>query len=318
MTTAIKYCKRIFVALLFGFVIYYIYGNVDKLRAIEFEINWYLFSLSLFIYFAYKFGQALVWYYMTKQIGCAIPFGPTLESWFISQVGRYIPGKVFYLGGRIYYYHKHGVSKTIATYCFALENILSLLSAAMVFLISIPFVSVSILTQFNLLPLLSIPALVLLVHPLVFQKIINVILSLKFKEKIYLNIRFKTMLKFFLLLTLNWFSLGIGFVVLINSITGQGITGPHFFYFTGSFSFSIVIGMLSIFAPSGVGVREGIIVLTLREVLGSSIAVVVSVISRIWATLGDFIIILIIFIGRKFKKAKGENLIEADHSNPLS
>lgn len=55
----------------------------------------------------------------------------------------------------------------------------------------------------------------------------------------------------------------------------------------GVFGISAIMGILAIFAPSGLGVREGIILAGLMLIMPESDAAVISVISRLWQTIAE-------------------------------
>jgi uncharacterized membrane protein YbhN (UPF0104 family) len=45
-----------------------------------------------------------------------------------------------------------------------------------------------------------------------------------------------------------------------------------------------MVGILAVFAPSGLGVREAILAIFLNQVMPTSVALVVSVATRLWLT----------------------------------
>jgi hypothetical protein len=49
------------------------------------------------------------------------------------------------------------------------------------------------------------------------------------------------------------------------------------------------LGTLSIFAPSGLGVREGVLALLLTTYVVSPVAVLISLLARLWVTLGELV-----------------------------
>ncbi len=63
----------------------------------------------------------------------------------------------------------------------------------------------------------------------------------------------------------------------------------------GSFTLSQDLGVLAIFAPSGLGVREGSIALLLNQFLPLGEALLISFLARIWTVLSEIILFLIIY-----------------------
>ncbi len=60
-----------------------------------------------------------------------------------------------------------------------------------------------------------------------------------------------------------------------------------FLFFTGAFAAAWVVGLIAIYAPGGLGVREAMLVAILRSRIGSADAVLVAVASRAVFTLVD-------------------------------
>ena len=72
-----------------------------------------------------------------------------------------------------------------------------------------------------------------------------------------------------------------------------------FLYAAGIYGISCIIGILAIFAPSGIGVREGIMVLGLGLVMPSEYAVIISIVSRLWMSVSELVLIGIAFVVNK-------------------
>jgi uncharacterized membrane protein YbhN (UPF0104 family) len=60
-------------------------------------------------------------------------------------------------------------------------------------------------------------------------------------------------------------------------------------YLAGSFSFASLIGMLSVFVPSGLGVREGILIFMLSQIMPVEVAIIISVSARLWFTATELV-----------------------------
>jgi len=60
--------------------------------------------------------------------------------------------------------------------------------------------------------------------------------------------------------------------------------------------------LMAIFAPSGLGVREGALVYLLSFVMATPIAVIISILTRIWMTLIEIGLIGVIYLFRKFQR----------------
>ena len=116
-------------------------------------------------------------------------------------------------------------------------------------------------------------------------KIINWVLHwfgrlFKRTNDVSIPITYPQMIKLVMLFIVNWLIVGTGFYVLIRSI--YPIPLSQMLYAGGVFALSSIIGILAFFAPSGIGVREGIMILGLSFIMPQEYAVIISVVSRLW------------------------------------
>ena len=102
------------------------------------------------------------------------------------------------------------------------------------------------------------------------------------------------MIKVVLMFIGNWVIVGVGFYMLTCSI--YPIPMSEMLYSAGIFGLSCIIGILAIFAPSGLGVREGILVLGLGLIMPEEYAVLISIVSRLWMTVSELALIGIAFV----------------------
>ena len=79
---------------------------------------------------------------------------------------------------------------------------------------------------------------------------------------------------------LLWAFLGIAFFLFIKSL--YPVSTSHILVVTGTYAVAWSIGFLSIITPSGLGVREGILSLLLISVLPPATATLVALLSRLW------------------------------------
>lgn len=79
--------------------------------------------------------------------------------------------------------------------------------------------------------------------------------------------------------------MGFSFFVLVSSYTDVSISNLPII--AGISIFSGVMGLIAIFAPAGIGVREGLIILLLSKIYPVEVATVIAVLQRIWVLAAD-------------------------------
>ena len=87
---------------------------------------------------------------------------------------------------------------------------------------------------------------------------------------------------------LLWAFLGIAFFVFIKSFTP--VSTSQLPIVTGTYAVAWSIGFLSIITPSGLGVREGVLSLLLTSALPPATATLVALLSRLWTLSAEFIV----------------------------
>ena len=299
-----KWLKRLFLVLVAVFLARYFYKNYDAYKNLDLSINWGVFLLAVLAYFIYKITLSTLWHYLTVLTGCAISLPKAITAYLYSILGKYIPGKVFMLMARIPAYQEEGKSISKVTVCFFVENICTLLGAGLLFLVSLFFFPNELLNQYRWGAVLLVIAFFVCIHP----KVINFFLGFlekKLKKDLRIPITYPQMLKVVAMFFGNWLIVGVGFYILACSIFP--IPASELLYAAGIFAVSCIIGILAVFSPSGLGVREGIMVLGLGLVMPTEYAVIISIVSRLWMSVSELVLIAIAYIINKissFRRAK--------------
>jgi uncharacterized membrane protein YbhN (UPF0104 family) len=108
---------------------------------------------------------------------------------------------------------------------------------------------------------------------------------------------------------ISWVIGGVGFYLFVDSV--YPVAPPYILFLTGALAISSTLGLIAIFAPSGLGVREGALVYLLLLMMPAPVAVIISILTRIWMTLIEIGLIGMVYLlgqiqQRKKRKAHGE------------
>lgn len=283
--TVLKIIKIVFGVAAVIFIAWYLYKNRVEFSEKLMSVDLGVFVFALTFYFVYKLSLAALFHYITKINGCAIPFRKALAAYLISIFGKYIPGKVFMLAARLTYYKEENAPLSKVTVCFFIENICTLLGAAMLFILSLLFFPNELLQKYSWLTILLIAAFFICIHPKIINAILKAVGKL-FKKNLEIPMKYSQILKVVLMFIVNWLIVGFGFFILVRSVN-PAVGWNEMLFCAGIFGISAIMGILAIFAPSGLGVREGIILAGLMLIMPESDAAVISVISRLWQTIAE-------------------------------
>ena len=182
------------------------------------------------------------------------------------------------------------------------EQLVFLILGLIISLIALTILPVDII--YNVVVLLTVIGLGFFIFS---KNVHNLILSiLKKVLKKDLTIPFvgiKEIKPYLLINVLLWLSWSFAFYLLGKSITNE-------IQFIGGFAFPIGVcyGLIVIFTPGGIGVREGILTLFLiSSGVEASIAASISIISRLWFISGELFIFVVALtrkrvLSKKYKK----------------
>lgn len=293
-------CKATFGILAAVFIVWYFIRNREDFAAVIANADIGIFLFSMLFYFVYKLTLASLWHYITKINGCAISYDNAVTGYLYSILGKYIPGKVFMLAARLTYYKEECAPLSRVTVCFFIENVCTLLGAVMLFIVSLLFFPNELLSDYQWITILLIAAFFIAIHPRVINLILKPIGRL-LKKPLEIPMKYSQMIKVVLLFIANWLIVGVGFYILTKSIC-PSVELNQLLFCAGVWGVSAIMGILAVFAPSGLGVREGIITAGLMLIMPQNEAVVISVLSRLWQTIPELVLVLAAFVYSCIKK----------------
>lgn len=295
--------KWMLVITIFLFLGKMVWENWNQVKDASFTLRPFPLILSTLIFAFSYFIQIWAWYLITMKLGIAIPIRETLESWFYSQLGKYLPGKVWLLLSRIYSYGSKGKSKKVISVALYFEMVTVIVAGGFIFLTALLFFKeappffqgkqIGLLFFLFILTSLSL-------HPRILQKAFNWVLVRFKKEPMVLSISYPDILWILFYCILAWGVGGLGFYLFVDSV--YPVSSTYGLFLTGALAISSTAGLIAIFAPSGLGVREGALVYLLSTIMPVPIAVVISILTRLWMTLIEIGLIGMIYICGKSRK----------------
>jgi hypothetical protein len=307
--------KRLWIAVqivFFAIAIWYFALQVGKnwgeLRALPGTLhpNWWRIAASSGWVFL---GYAVLietWRQTVIAWGERIGWRTAARIWFISNLGRYAPGKVWQIGAMGALAQRAGVSSVAAVGSSLVVNLVNLLAACLVVMLAGsrrlagPGFAAALVVFF-----VAVAAAPWLVPWL--ARAAQRITGRKIPEP---RIPPLAIILAIAGCSLAWNLYGIGFRELAIALFGEP-AGPTSSY-TAVFTLSYLTGYVAVFAPGGIGVREGVLTkLLVSAALASGAgAVALVVVSRLWLTVLEAapgLILLALRHSRTSHDAKGRN-----------
>lgn len=289
-----KHVNAIFYAIVILFIIVYL-KSIDTKQLEGLSVSWSLLLIGTVFGIATRYIGAITWLIILDSLGAKDIYKSKIELFYVyakSWLGRYIPGTAPWILGKIYFASKHGISKTKLAISSILEASLQILTITILSSVFL-FFDQSFNKKFENMKPLLVMAIILSIVTII-PKFFNVLLSTihKFLKK-------KPLAKEHLVKTKTIIRGSSMYVVfaIFNGVSlffiAKGIYPPlsydNFLYVISVSNLAGIIGMLAIFVPSGIGVREGALVAMLAQIMPVEIAVSVAIITRVAGLIWDLI-----------------------------
>lgn len=301
----IKALYRKIISIIVISVVFYLIGRVayrewDKISGYDWSPrpSWLLFSIiTLFV--AYLIG-ASGWILIVRMIGGRIRWTKGLSIYFFSMFGRYIPGGVWSALGRVYLCRLEGIPDSRSAMSVLLEQAYPVVSAGIVFVISLLFWSKTLPIARMLPAVFLLPLFFVFLHPKPFLKIVNPILSWFGKGAINISLSFKNMMILTAYYASYWVVSGVALYFFIRAFY------PFGWYYipilSGLYALSFTAGYLTFLTPAGLGVREGVLTVLLSFFIPTPIAIGVALLSRLWLVGVELTILVILLLNAETRK----------------
>lgn len=295
----LSFLKRFFSFIIIVVAFYFIFKNTFKnWNEVKFalaNINWYFVVFSYLLLFPSLFSYTYAWQLIMKELekDKKVSFFDCLGIITVSNLGKYVPGKVWFALSRVDFTKKFGFSEKRIFLGILLESFYLFLGAFFYFIF--------FLKKIFFLPIIF---LLIIITPHFFKIIFNFALKIFKREKLDFSFPIKKSIILLFLYILVWLFQGIAFFFLIKSFYQQ-ISAENLFSLIGIYALSWMLGFIVLIAPGGLGVREGSILLFLKDIFPIGIASLIALISRVWITIHEllnFLIFGLIFLTKIRKK----------------
>ncbi len=288
---------RILQVLLIAVLLYFIgsriVSNWGEISDHEWHVNYALLVLSLLVMLLALGVMSSVLSRIIACFGKEISYTKAFKIAYLSQLGRYIPGKIWQVPAMVYLAGKEGVGKGEAVTAFALAQ---LFATSPAILVAVPMLlfsggavgeSIDLRAVGYMLALVVIVSIAILLKPEWLSRLMNFVLKKLGKDSVEFRVEKKSGGLILLMYYIGWNLYGLAFYLFLISVSGFP-TG-HFLQASGIFCVAYLIGYWSIFAPGGIGVREVVLVVLLSPYLGPGMSAAVAAAARLWSIVGELI-----------------------------
>lgn len=286
----------VFVAAALLFAGLLLFGQWRELQGLRAEIagwgwrlapGWLAAALAAATFNLFLMGGA--WVRLYRGAGGTVSYRRGVSVWVATNLGRYIPGKVWHLSGLALHLRRTGESGALALTTALTFQVVTLLTGSAVALGTLGGDTARIPGGSPVVAGLVLILLVGLLHPRVIRALTR--LAARFTREELDGVgaaRGRDLAAAAALLAGAWAVYGMGFWCLLEGVSHRGApAGPVLL--TGVFAASYVAGYLVLVVPGGLGVREGAMTALLAALTpaGAAVAGALAVAARVWNTVSE-------------------------------
>lgn len=261
---------------------YYIVNNIQQLKSSSIQLDWKNLAAAVILTILGHLLSYSIWTRIAMSFDMHTSFRHAGKAWFVSRLARYIPGKVAILLIRFNAYAEH--SKTKISAATMMEAYTSICAVCVLLL----FITLSVSTS-NTSPRYTAAFLLALVlaisHPRLTQLIIQLTQKFLPIPTLHSLPKQKQILGFVTAQLLTMLLHGGALFMTFNAV-GQ-VDPNHYLLITAVFFVAGLIGMLAVFSPSGIGVREAVLFAALANYVDPLTLVVGAILIRLLGIISE-------------------------------
>ena len=278
--------QTVWIALIGFFVAVAIISQWDTIRKIEWNSERLSFiGPAIEATLCRRLSGGVLWMWIVRLFGKGqdISVRQSLRVYFISNLATYIPGTYWFIPGRMVMNNKHGVSALQTGASTLLEQLLIILSGAFVSLLAVNLVAEQLHFQVESFwwVLFIIVVGLIAIHPRSIHFMLNQMARVLKIEPVSLSLSYGTTLLLLAWALVIWLMGALTLLFLAKAFVPE-IPLNQVGTFGAIFAISWLIGFFTPFAPSGIGVREGIMGLAFVAIgIPTAITVLLAALSRV-------------------------------------
>lgn len=241
-----------------------------------------------------RLAGALRWAWVVMLCGdeaSRVSMGTSLRVYFVANLATYLPGTYWFIPGRMVLNRRHGMDAIQTGIGVLMEQLLLVLSGALVAVMVLDVLVEGIGYSSSVLPWMT-AAIVLgliAIHPRCFQWLICQMGRVMRIEAKPMSLSYAKLMLLLLWSIVIWV-LGSVSLLYVARIFAPTFGLDHLTEFAGIFSVSWLTGFFTPFAPGGIGVREGVMGLALSAMgLPIALGVVIAMVSRLVIVFEDLV-----------------------------
>lgn len=270
--------------LILAAIVYAVVSQWNGVRSALLTLAWQSVLLALLAALVGTLASLMAWRALLADEGHKLSPLAAGRIFFVGQLGKYLPGSVWSIVLQMELGKRAGVPRG-RSFTTSLAWVgLSLSTALVVGVFGFPILVQKHATEVWIM-LSILPFALIASAPPILTRLVNLVLRVMRKGPLPKALSWPGVLKASAWLITAWVFFGLQLWLLANALGAPGIGGVT--RCIGGFALAMAAGVLFVFAPSGAGVREALIVSALAPVMSTGEALGIAVVSRAIFILAD-------------------------------
>lgn len=276
--------RRVMLVLLLAFAVAAIWTNRDGLLEALRETEPWAIPVA-FVPGALALVASLgAWRTLLADLGSRLPWRAAARIFFLSQLGKYVPGSVWSILTQMELSRQHNVPKRSILMVGIVAIAVSVTSGLTVAVVMLPFAVPDAIRRFWWV-LLVLPVLLSLLHPAVLSRCLGLALKVLRREPLPKPPSWRGLGTTAGFQFTTWLLLGVHAWILLVGLGAPPMTALP--VAIGGYALAYAVGQLAVGLPAGAGVREAGLTLVMSTVVPAPAALLLALLSRALLTLVD-------------------------------
>jgi hypothetical protein len=229
----------------------------------------------------------MLWRQMLLGLGIDPSRSGSFRVFFVSQIGKYLPGSVWPVVAQMEFGKKVGAGRRTMLSANALSLALSVAVGLIVAAVLLPLASPSALRTFGWF-FLFLPFLLALLHPRSIPGLLDWLFKRIGRPPLGQRLPWSSTVRAAGWALLSWVLLGLHLYALTS---GLGMSGPRILAASiGGFALAVCVGILVVPAPAGAGIRDVVLIATLGVWMTGAQALGIGLVSRVLMIVADLLL----------------------------
>ncbi len=280
----LRWLRAGLITVLAGFAVWAIVGNWSQVaQALRQLSPWAVVAAFVPGYLAMVVAL-FVWRTLMADLGHRLSVPAAARIFYLSQLGKYVPGSVWSIVTQIELSREHNIPKRTNVTVGVLAIAVTITSGLSLAAVTLALTGGSALPHYWWI-LLIVPLFLTGLHPRVLGPVLNRLLRLVRREPLPRTPSWAGLGAVAALQTLIWVCLGLQAWVLLVGLGAPPLRALP--VAIGGYALAYSLGQLAVGLPAGAGVREAALTLALSAVVAAPAALVVALLSRAILTAVD-------------------------------